>query len=250
MGGVPADATRADRGGPVAPGRLLRQGSAYAVATFAPVVTGLLVTPFVTRALGPDEYGLVALALSVFQIASVVLPLGLPAAVTRHVLLEGSGREGASGLVVAAVPIAAGLAAVGAGVWLLLRGGAPDGPVVALALVCAFGIAVTTLALAHLRGVNEVGRFVALSMAQAWLGPALGLVLVLALHRSGATYVTGLAIGQVLVAIVAIGVVVRADRPLLTMAELRRALDVGFPTVPHQLAMVAASNVFFAHASS
>jgi len=225
--------------------KLLTEGSAYAVATFAPVVTGLLVTPFVTRMLGTHEYGQVALGLSVYQIAAVVLALGLPASVTRHVLLEPTAAPGAVGIVITAVPMAAGLAGISAAVVSLLAGGsswAARGAVVAVALASAFGIAVTTLCLAYLRALSRVRLFVGLAMALAWLAPVLGLATLALGRRTGLAYLTALAVGQCTIALLALGVVWATGRPEFSREALRRAFAIGLPTMPHQLAMVAASS--------
>lgn len=225
---------------------LLGQGSAYALAGAAPMLSGLLLTPLVTRSLGPLEYGLVALGVSVYQVAAVLLALGLPAAVTRHSILERSGPTGAAGVVVAgsAAAVVLGSAAMLTsrwwGAWVAPAGATS---VLGTAVASATALAVVTLCLAHLRGVSRVRSFVGVALALAWVPPAVGLLLLHGTAGGGLTYLGGLAGAQAVVAAAALVHVVRLHRPAPSSTVWRRSLAVGLPTVPHQLATVAATTL-------
>ncbi|MBB2924163.1 lipopolysaccharide biosynthesis protein [Cellulomonas cellasea] len=219
------------------PRGLLAEGAVYALALAAPVLATILLTPLVTRSLGAVEYGHVASGIAVYQIAAIVLALGLPAAITRDALIEASGTRGSSGTVVVGT-----VAAVSLGVTAALTVDAWSG-VLAVdvaaarpALLNAAALATLTMCQAQLRALSRASTFVALGVTSALAPPAIGLVLVHTTTPTAGTYLSGLAVGQALVAAVALAVVVRADRPSTSVTALRRSLRTGLPTVPHQLA--------------
>ncbi|HEY8721815.1 lipopolysaccharide biosynthesis protein [Pengzhenrongella sp.] len=225
---------------------LLGEGALYAMATAAPMITGVAVTPFVTRTLGAQEYGLVSLGLSILQIAAVLLALGLPASVTRHAILEKSGASGASGLVVMGAGGAGILALIGIatarswGSWLPFGG---DAYVLVAATAAAAGIAVSTTALAHLRALSKVRLFLVVALCVAWVPALLGLATISLQDRSADAYLTALAVGQCTVGLSTLLVVRFISPPRFSIERTRSALRIGLPTVPHQLAMVAATSL-------
>jgi O-antigen/teichoic acid export membrane protein len=215
------------------------------------VVATILLTPLVTRSLGAVEYGHVASGIAVYQIAAIVLALGLPAAITRDALIEASGTRGSSGTVVVGAVVAVVLgvtAATTVGAWSGVFGPGVDVAAVRPALLNAAALAMLTMCQAQLRALSRASTFVALGVASALAPPALGLTLVQATTPTAGTYLGGLAAGQTLVAAVALAVVWCADRPSASLASVRRALRTGLPTVPHQLATgaVAAALVLVA----
>ena len=74
---------------------VLGRGLLYTVGTAAPVLSNAIITPFVTRLLGPHDYGVVATALVVIQVGMIIAGLGMGAAITRHGLLAHARLEAA-----------------------------------------------------------------------------------------------------------------------------------------------------------
>ncbi len=221
---------------------VLGRGLLYTVGTAAPVLSNAVVTPFVTRLLGSDEYGVVATALVVIQVGMILAGLGLAAAITRHGILERSGVAGARFLVRRGALTSVGVVAVGA----LLAGplaqvaGIDDPVAVVLALVSAAGFSMVVNAQAYLRVVDRPLPFVLLSAGAAAGGPVLGMVLLLVIPSAGArAYLAGLAVGFVVTGLV--GLALAARRVHHERGDTRRALRVGLPTIPHQVAIYLAS---------
>lgn len=225
---------------------VVSEGLVYTIAIAAPMLSTLLVTPVVTRSLGAGDYGLVALGVSVYQIGAVLVALGLPAAVTRDALIEASGTRGSSGTVVvgsAAAIVLTLVAIVSAEHWrgMVLPAAGPS--VMVPALVSAAGLAILTLCQSQLRALSRVRTFVGLAVASAVVPSSLGLAAILIGSAHASTYLAFLAVGQALVAGVALGIVVRRDRPSINWFDLRRAVRIGLPTVPHQLATGAIGGI-------
>ena len=218
---------------------VLGRGVIYTFATIAPFLSALLVTPFVTRALGPAEYGSAAVGITLYQFAGALFALGLPMAVTRFAIVEQSGPKGARGLVLFGAAAAFVLGGAGALTVHWWGAGLFPGDAISGApapLLSAAGLAVVTLVQGYQRAMNRAVQFVVLAFATSFSGPPLGLLTTVILGPSAAHYLWGVAIGQVLVGIGALLVVAVAGKPALTRQEARRALAMSVPTLPHQLA--------------
>lgn len=227
------------RGGENLSKKLLGSGSLYTLATIAPILSSLLVTPIVTRLLGPTAYGTVGIAITVYQLGLVVLALGLPTSITRHAIIERSGPAGALGLVIlgAAAAAAAGLAvAVLSPFWApaLLR--TSETWIGVWPAVSAVGLSVVMLAQAFLRGTEKVLPFVVVGALGALLPPLAGLIGTAMLGGEATFYLAGVGLGHAAAAAVALGMLVPFGRPTLTWADARSGLRIGLPTVPHQAA--------------
>lgn len=218
---------------------VLGRGAIYTIATIAPFLSALLVTPFVTRTLGAAEYGTAAVGITVYQFAGSLFALGLPMAVTRFAIVEKSGPPGARGLVLfgaVAAFLLGGLGALTAPWW---AAGLFPGDAIAAAsapLLSAAGLAVVTLVQGYQRAMNRAVQFVVLAFAVSFSGPPLGLLTTWVLGPSAAHYLWGVAAGQLVVGLAGIVVVILPGRPSLTRPELRRALVMSIPTLPHQFA--------------
>lgn len=246
-----AEPTAAPPDGPAGPPRstgdaasrtVLGRGLLYTAGTAAPVLSNAVVTPFVTRLLGPDDYGVVATALVVLQVGMILFGLGLAAAITRHGILEESGLEGARSLVrrgaLAALVLAVAAVVVSEPLAALAGVTSPDA--FALAAVSAAGFSVVVNAQAYLRVLDRPLPFVLLSLGAALGGPILGLAaLLLADGRTAPVFLGGIAAGYVLTAVAGLWLSARDARH--HRGDTRRALRVGVPTIPHQVAIYLAS---------
>lgn len=221
---------------------VLGRGLLYTAGTAAPVLSNALVTPVVTRLLPADDYGVVATALVVIQVGMIVCGLGLAAAITRHGILEQSGVEGARSLVHRGAVAAALMAAVGAVLAPALGGllGIEETAALLLALASAAGFSVVVNVQSYLRVLDRPLPFVLLSLGAALGGPVLGLlVLLVGDTPSAARYLGGVAAGFLLTAVAGLALTLRGSRHV--PGDTRRALRVGLPTIPHQVAIYLAS---------
>lgn len=218
--------------------RLLSHGVLYAAGTFAPVVIGVLVTPFITRALGASEYGVVGIGVPLYQFGAIFLGLGLSGAITRHAIMRDSGIPGARALIYSGTASAFALA-----VLLVLTvplWGHLLAPSATKALVwpviSAFGVCVLTLSQSLFRAEGRVRVFVVFGALSAATGPTLGLFSVLGMGASAGNYLMGLAAGHLLVAFAALAYTGRPRIADFSAPELVAGLKFGLPTVPHSAA--------------
>ena len=111
--GSPGSAGPADpadpAAGPAASKGVLGRGSIYTVGTAAPILANAAVIPVVTRLLGKDAYGVVAIAITVMWVAMMAGSFGMPSVITRQGILAGSGVAGARALLVRGSLMTAGL---------------------------------------------------------------------------------------------------------------------------------------------
>lgn len=220
-------------------GRLLAHGTIYALATAAPVLVGLVVTPLVTRYLGANEYGVVGVGVSLYQTGAILLGAGLSAAITRHAIIATSGVSGA----VALVYFGTGISAIGAlvawatlGMWGPVIASGDLLPTLSWPIASALGLSVLTLSQSVLRAQNRVKTFVVLGTGSAVTGPAIGLLAVVLVRPSASAYLVGLAAGHALTAAVSLALIPRCARKDFRRAELVASLKMGIPTVPHSIA--------------
>jgi O-antigen/teichoic acid export membrane protein len=218
--------------------RLLGRGSIYTLASAAPMLTGILVTPLLTRSIDVVEYGRVALAIVIMQFLVGVLTLGLPVVITRHAFTEGSGEAGSraiaiSGSLVALViagssGLSLGLAHVFLGnevplmiVWAIVAGGAWAGVVMAQAWALAR---------------DDSWLFVGLAYGVSLVGPTLGLFAVRLTAPNGQNYFSVVTVAIVVVNLIAMACLVRSGPVAFSRFEFVRSLRIGLPVIPHQLA--------------
>ncbi|WP_298862280.1 hypothetical protein [uncultured Microbacterium sp.] len=224
----------------------LGRGGLYTLATVAPILALLAVTPVVTTLLGKDSYGEVAVAISIYQLGSVLLVLGLPSMVTRDALMEEGGFPGATGYVVMGTALATILAVIAAAVaplWVPAAFPGVEPMVVVFGLIAGAGLGIVTLSQAVLRAAERVWMFVAIATFAALLPPAIGLALIFFLSPSPLFYAAGLAGGYLVVAAAAFLIAIRHAAPALDIAKTWKAILVGLPTVPHSLAVPALLSV-------
>lgn len=224
---------------------VLGRGMLYTAGTAAPVLSNAIVAPFVTRSLDGPSYGVVATSLVLIQIGMIVGGLGLGAAITRHGILEQSGIGGARTLVLRGAIISAIFGAVGAATaaWTTNLLGIHEPRATALAFLASAGFAVVVNAQSYLRVLDRPAPFVLLSLTAALGGPVVGLVLVVTWQATSAAYLSGLVAGYLAAAGVGLAVVLGGGAAVHQRGDLRKALRVGFPTVPHQVALYLSSGI-------
>jgi O-antigen/teichoic acid export membrane protein len=219
--------------------KFLGQSMAYALASIAPILVNFAVTPFVTRILGPESYGVVAISISLFQFGIVVLTLGLAAAITRQAII---GRTGAAGAVATVVLGAACALLVFLFAWFLLPCWGPlilpglEVGVLISPLMSCLGLAFLQNAQSFFRAEQRVATFVGLGAAASLAAPLVGITVVLLVEKSPATYLAGLAGTHLSIGLLAILTCLRMRRPQFRRGDFSTSLRIGLPTVPHQVA--------------
>lgn len=225
--------------GPRADRKLLGQGSIYLVAAVAPILVSLGITPVLTRLLGPYEYGLVGISITLYQLGGVLLGLGFPTAITRHAILEKSGLAGASGIAVTSGGLAAVLGAfllLTAPLWSIFIMPAEHQHLVVWPLASAIGLSALTGSQAMFRAAERVGTFASFAALAAFLPPCLGLVTAGLAGPTAENYLPLVSAGHLLVGAASLVWACQGRRIKIAPREVAAALRIGLPTVPHQVA--------------
>ncbi len=219
-------------------GRLLGRGSIYTLATAAPVLSGVLVTPLLTRLMGPIDYGTIATALVVMQFTVGLLAFGLPTVITRHVFAEGSGEAGARGLAVQGATLAVAISATAAAV-LLVVGVVVHQEVLALVLAGISGGLGAGVAMAQAIAVarEEAWHYVVLAFGVSLIAPALGLAVVAWTHLGPVGYIGAVTAAYLIIEAMAYQKVLAVGSLRRDAGEFRRSLKMALPFVPHQIAV-------------
>lgn len=223
---------------------VLGRGSIYTLASAAPMLAGVVLLPVTTRLLSQESYGLVAVSLVVVQFGSILMGLGLTLSITRHAILESSGIPGARGLVISSLGTASViciLALLSGRWWSGILLDQPWTPVLGLAVLAAAGSAVVASVQALLRAEDRAWLFVALATAGTFFGPLAGILIMLVTERSPRAYIVGLALAYLCGALFGAVFVAHSGDVLIRRKELVRALRIGLPTIPHQLALALAT---------
>lgn len=226
----------------ISAGALFGRGGSYTLATMVSMASGLVVLPFLTRALSSAEFGTLALALALQQLVAAAVSLGLPAAVSRFYFDEG-GPEASEQLVHATfVTAALGTGMVLTTVTLWSPVFTPSVPIAALAagLASAFPLAGLGAVTARLRTEGRAAAFVALSTTSAVFPAATGLVAVYVWESTALAFLVGAVVVRIAV-LLAAWLATVPGYALPPRQVLTAALRLGFPTLPHLTAMYVLS---------
>lgn len=236
------DAGQAHSHGQSASRAVLGRGSLFTIGTAAPILAQTLVTPFVTRILGPNHYGLVAQAIVVIQVTMMLASLGMPSVITRQALMTENGIPRARSLFVRSclLTLALGLVAAAIAFVSLSSQSSTQRWTWVFALLAGTGFVMTENGQALLRATDRPVAFISISGITMLGGPVLGLAALLGLSRSPAYYVGGLAIGYLTAGAIAwlicLGPTLRAQRAYET-GDMRIAFKLGLPILPHMVAL-------------
>ena len=220
--------------------QVLGRGSIYTLATAAPALSGTLILPVTTRVLSQEAYGFVSVCLVVIQFGAILAASGLGISITRHALLERSALEGARGLVFASIGTAGlvTLVAVTTGRWWgELATGQRWSAALAVAVLAAGASGLVTNIQAYLRSVDRAWTYVLLASGGTLIGPALGILAISVFGPRALGYVSGLAFAYAGAAVVGLVVVAKSGTLHFNLREMRSALRIGLPIIPHQLSV-------------
>lgn len=219
--------------------RLLRQGSVYTLGTAVQLSASAVVLPILTRLLAPQDYGVVALVLSVNVVLATLVGLGIPAAVTREFFEKGRGHHDAPRLIVSTALVAlVGTALIACTLPIWADSIAPDdGTALILGVAIAVPAATAGAAAALLLVQERPGGYLAVVLTSSLGAQLCGIGALLVLSNDAEVYLGGYMVGVALAAVCGLvlsGAVGSSPAP---RAVLGRALNLGLPTVPHSLAI-------------
>lgn len=221
--------------------QMLSRAGAYSFGVVVQVAVQVAALPIVARLLAPSEYGVVATALVIMNLLSVVVDLGLSSAVARSAFppvgTPASSRSLFTLAIITSLAVAAAVRLLGS-LWTPLVGSVPT-VALDIAIWASVAVAVRNAAVGYLRSVSRPRPVLALSVlstAGAQVFALLGLAV--APQAGAVAYLTGFLVGLVVAA--ALGAIwVRPGSPLSPSAGLLRwTVRFAPPTVPHQAALV------------
>jgi O-antigen/teichoic acid export membrane protein len=217
---------------------LFGRDSIYVVLWSVQIALAALLTPVVTRLLGPQQFGLVASAVAVTQVLFTVGGYGLQTGIQRaYARTDGEQRSRrlvAFGLILG---VATWALFYGTGaLWAPAIGFESFVPPVQYAVSWAALSAMTGVALGLVRSRDQLGWFAAVTLLQSVFAELLALGLVIFVDRTASSYVLGQMLGQA-AALVAAIIAARPRLPLHTdRLLLRGTLRYSLPLVPAALA--------------
>lgn len=225
---------------PVAPddvsgrvGRLFRQGSIYALGTALQLGAALLILPVLTRSLDTAAYGTVALAVVTLTFATATFGFGIAPVITREWYGGGgppAARELAIGGLLPAVIATAATCAAGP-LWAPLLGG--DQTSLVLAALAALPAVSASFSCSLLRAAARPVAFTVVILVSAVGSQIVGLALLLLVveTRDPSAYVAGLAVGNVVAAVLGLLLTGTARVRPAGRAAVRAAMRIGIPSM-------------------
>ena len=200
----------------------------------------LAVTPFATRALGPTQYGEVAVGLIAVQIVGTIAAAGLPQVILREHHDEDGGPvraralSGAMLLLALASALVVSLVVVVVG---LLIGESGSGlSAVVLVAFAAAGLTGVVAGQALLRAARRPVAFVVVALASTAVAQAAGLAMTL-VSATALSFLFGYTVAMGLSAVLA-ALLARPGRPWRHRVAVRHGLALSAPLLPHGVAML------------
>lgn len=225
---------------PSASAHLLGRGSIYTIARAAQLLAALVVTPLVTRQLSAGEFGVVATATRVGQVLAVLVAVGLPAALAR-IYFEGGGVDRSRRLGVSTLLISLSLALVAhlTGPWWsdLFNGLDYSGPLIAV-VWGAVAMSVLEAAQGLQRARDDATGFVVAAIIASAFGQLGGLAVVIVWDAGPTGYLAAVAFANAVAAVFAAARVGMIGARPAAVVDVRAAVRLGGPTVPHLLALL------------
>jgi O-antigen/teichoic acid export membrane protein len=218
--------------------RLATQGSVYLIARAVQLVVFVAVMPLVTRQLDPLEYGVVAVALVVFQAVGAFAPVGITSVVAWSIYEhEDDAERTAQRLLIATGGLAVAVALLVHVTGPLWSGAFADlgyGGPLQLAVWMAVPVTVQACAMTIFQAQQRPGAFVACAIVGSAGGQVLGLA-ALATHSTATAYLAGVTLGAAAGALLALVLLpLRTLRPA-PWSRVAAAVRHGGPTVAHLL---------------
>ena len=218
---------------------LLRGSTIYAAGTMLARFGGFLLLPFYLQVLEPEEYGIVALVISIVAFLTILYRVGLDGALMRlHFDLDEAQRPGLyrslMAVTLAISAVGSLLLAVGVGPFFEAIFHAPFVPFGVLALAITFVNSADYVPSVLYRATQQPARFLTFNLSSFAISSAISISLVAAGAGAEGLLVGQLVGGAIMLAVVLV-IVLRLPGPLWMPSSLRPALRFGLPIVPHQI---------------
>ena len=221
----------------------LRGTAIYGVVGFSQRALTFLLLPLYTRAIGPDEYGQLALIWTLTGALTIVLSFGLETAIFRtYFRLANDPRERDSFISTLAVflfvvPILLSVTVLLAGLPLISKWNALPTEFVLIGLLAASTyVSATVLPLALLRAEERLGDYVKINAVHLITYTGLTVVLVLGFDAGVRGWLISYLVASMLLFPLGIAVVRKHWTPRLAPRHLLAALAFSLPLVPHLFA--------------
>lgn len=214
-------------------GDLFGRGMLYVLVWSAQTVVATVVSPILTRVLPLAEFGVLAAAIALFQLLSLLAVLGLDQALEMQ-RVEDDDDARARGLLavgIAQAVLTTSLAAATSQLWAPPLGFPSGGGIVVVTLLWTAPGAIVLMSLSLLQAEDRLLPFTIVGLFSTVGGQLFGLLLLFLLERSALVYAWGGVIGQF--AAMALGLVWTRPRwrGLLDTRTMRVALALGIPLV-------------------
>ena len=223
-----------------------RSTGVYLLSNLVSAAVPFLLLPFLVRLISPSEYGQVALFTGIFQVGLAFVGMNTIGAVKRRYFNQGEHDDpddyaryiGVNLIILFATTLLTlAVVAVLSG-WL----GGLTGfafPILAMAVLVAFGKYVTDLRLGDYQVRKQAVNYGVLQVALALANGGLSLAIVYYLMRSAEGRIVGMAVAFGLFALVALVSLMRAGLVKIDFSRerFRDSLAFGVPLVPHVLGM-------------
>lgn len=222
--------------------RLLRSSAVYTLGNAGQRLIQFLLLPLFTRAMSPDEYGHLGVALTVTLVLNLVFTFGADAAIIRlwfRLADDAERRDRALGTLGAFIVLVPTCLAVPACVLLLVLDPTDPAPggLLALATVnAALYPASTSFPQAILRAQERLKGYAVLAATTTVGTSVLTIVFVLGLDWGAEGWLWAVLLGQLATAVAA-ALVLPWPRPRWDPGELRAALALGLPLIPNQVSL-------------
>jgi O-antigen/teichoic acid export membrane protein len=225
---------------------LVLSGGVYAAATGLQRAVTFLLLPLYTRVLAPAEYGRLAIALSIFAVASFLLEFGLELAIYRNLFQLADNPEKRERFIQSVWSFLLVAPSIAAAVFALLivpilgLHGVITIPQLGLSLLAAaISASATTVPFTIFRSEQRLREFLMLVAISTVCSTVLTLVLVVLLHEGPNGWLLALVVSYSLTLIVAVRKV-PYKRPRPYDGKLvKQALRLSLPVIPHFTAMWA-----------
>jgi O-antigen/teichoic acid export membrane protein len=179
---------------------LFGRDSIYMIMWVLQLVGAAVVTPFVTRLVAPNQFGVISSANALMQVIFACASCGMGVAIQRR-YVGADGPLMAARLLTLSFGVVATVSAAAFGssvLWIGALGLETEKSTALLSVAWAGVSAITASLLAYLRSQDRLGPFGAVSLLQSVVAEALSLVLVATLADTALAFVAGQVAAQVL----------------------------------------------------
>lgn len=210
---------------------LFGRGMLYVVIWSLQVVAATVISPILTYALGPHEFGSLASAIALYQVLIVLCVFGLDQALQLQ-RAEDQDNRAARGILFLGIILAvftAVVAAVTAPLWATELGFPGPGGMVAITLMWTAPGAAVMMILGLLQSEDRLKAFATVSVISTVGSQVLGIALLPILGRTAVNYALGGVVGQLIAVLIGLGLTRPSPGGLRQWDVSRRAFQIGFP---------------------